>query len=261
LPEWWESVEPLHYPVENYGDLIAVWSSPNLGNNYNLTENRRFSKSVYNAIIVHPEDSDLVTLGIHLFSRAIDDNKMKIGALEFALKRYADFLSRTDDCVNCNTGDDTLGLAHDLAEAYFKADRTDDAINILKRFLKTRGDDSNIYLKVEVYSYMSFLYWELKKYDDALEKIREAKDKYGPTRMTDQIIRKMERYEQELRERFFDSTLEVRNFHVMKKDETLRDLAWYYYGDADDYIKIVEFYRDTLSIPYEISVGQIIIIP
>lgn len=190
-PVWWDSLPRSPLVIRSFGDLMAIWQS----HTNDEPARRRFYKLVYQAILDHPGDEDLVAVGIHLMSFAADSGG-RFPLLKFGVDHFFSYNQRTDNCVHCKVGDTTGEMVRDLAGEYIARGEPEAAIEIIQRLVDERESDVSDYNLALTFETMAEAYWKLKDVDGAKAAIQEGLRRYPSGWQADQLHRDLDRYEQ-----------------------------------------------------------------
>jgi tetratricopeptide (TPR) repeat protein len=191
-PDWWDRMET-SYRVENVGDLLAAWQGHPRGE----PGERQFFKAAYQGIVDHPDDEHVAATAIMLLDYVARDYPHRLGLARFGYERYFSHRSRTDNCVNCMTGDTTQGLVLNLSRIYMSAGRHDEAIAVCQRLIDERSAEVSPYKLAETWNQMAWAYWHRGDRDRAIQIARGALGRYDHTVLADELRRTLATFERE----------------------------------------------------------------
>lgn len=189
-PAWWDDVPDTAIKIRSLGDLMAVWQSQIKDED----GRRRFYKLVYEGVVARPGDRDLAAEGVHLMA-FVADGADRLTLLEFAVERFFAYDRRTDNCVNCMTGDTTGEIVRDLASVYISSGRTTEAIELIQRLVNEREADVSAYNLALTFETLSHAYWEIKDVAAAKAAVEEGLRRFPEGWQADQLRKTLERYE------------------------------------------------------------------
>jgi tetratricopeptide (TPR) repeat protein len=191
-PAWWDEVTT-PYRVDNVGDLLSAWQ----GHPHGRDGERQFFKAAWQGIVDHPDDEDVVATAIELLHWVERDYPYRLPLARFGYERYFTHHRRTDNCVNCLSGDTTQGLAQNLSELLIQARQYDEAIAVGRRLVEARAGDVSPYKLAETWERIAWAYWEKGEHERAREVLREALARYGATVRGDLLRGTLARFERE----------------------------------------------------------------
>jgi len=126
--------------------------------------NREFYKTCVKAINKNISNDRLVVLCLWLMGGAVDTPR-RIKIKEYLLDHYFHHQKRTDNCVNCKTGDITARVSKTLAYYYSKTD-INKAIDTVEKPLNDGFTDISPWIQVEMLTYLGKLYLKASLTED-----------------------------------------------------------------------------------------------
>jgi tetratricopeptide (TPR) repeat protein len=175
------------------GDLLAAWQGHPRGE----AGERQFFKAAYQGIVDHPDDEHVAATAIMLLDYVAHDYPHRLGLARFGYERYFSHRSRTDNCVNCMTGDTTQGLLLNLSRIYVSAGQHDEAITVCQRLIDERSAEVSPYKLAETWNQMAWAYWHRGDRDRAIRIARDALGRYDHTVRADELRRTLATFERE----------------------------------------------------------------
>jgi len=191
-PAWWGSVPDLPMKIDSLGDLQVVWEA----HLYETERKRQFFKAVYQAIVNHPDDEDLVTLGIQLMGHVETDYQFRLH--RFYLDHFFYFNRRTDNCAsNCKAGELTGEIVRELAYDYIWKGEPQTAIELIQRLVQEREKDVSAYNLALTFEALSRAYWKMGDAEAAKAAIREGLRRFPKGWQADELRETLSQYEQD----------------------------------------------------------------
>ncbi|GIX49283.1 MAG: hypothetical protein KatS3mg131_3494 [Candidatus Tectimicrobiota bacterium] len=134
-PAWWQHESIRGVAINSYDDLLAYWQNKS-------RSKRQFFKAAYQAILDHPQDTDLVVTAIKLMPYGDSSYPHLRQLLEFAVAHYFHYRQPLANYGGM-AGDTIAGIVEDLARIYLGQGEPERAVALIERLLKERGKEIN----------------------------------------------------------------------------------------------------------------------
>jgi len=193
-PDWWSSAPKTPLAIHNLGDLMSVWQT---GGHSDDEGEQRFYKLAYQAILDHPEDTDLVAEALALMPYTEGDPERRLALLRFGLDELRDYDQRTDNCANCMAGDTTADVVRDFAEASISVGDAAAAIAAIDSLMRRRADEVSPYNLALTLQTRARARWELGDRTAARADLEEGLRRFPNGWQADELRATLARYQDE----------------------------------------------------------------
>lgn len=189
-PEWFDGLAiTASGSIGSLGDLLSIWQS---GTNTDL-QRRRFFQLAYQAVLDHPTDKHLVATAISLMRFVTDTPTERRAILQFWVDHFFDFKQRTDNCANCQPGDEAADVVRDLAQDLTADGDPDTAIHLISR-LRARAREISPWSWALTMEALSRAHWARGDHDQAVRDIEEGLKSFPEGWQADQLRKTLATY-------------------------------------------------------------------
>ncbi len=170
-PGWWDDVSIDGVTINSYDDLMTYWQNKERTNN-------QFFKAAYQAILDHPDNTNIVVNSINLMPYTDKGYPYTKEMLEYAVNNYFDYKTPLAN-YGGKTGDTIAGIVEKLAGIYNGEGSYGKTIELINRLFKEREKEINDHMLELISLKLAAAYYESGKKDEAINTLENAIAKYN----------------------------------------------------------------------------------